>query len=63
VHHTETTPEQREKGFEDMMKIALELAWKLKRKKGVTLNLKFKILSLMYSPFFIQQYLILIMPR
>ena len=26
VHHTETTPEQREKGFEDMMKIALELA-------------------------------------
>lgn len=26
VHHTETTPEQREKGFKDMMKIALELA-------------------------------------
>lgn len=26
VHKTETTPEQREKGFEDMMKIALELA-------------------------------------
>jgi len=26
VHQTETTPEQREKGFKDMMKIALELA-------------------------------------
>lgn len=26
VHHTETTAEQREKGFKDMMKIALELA-------------------------------------
>lgn len=26
ANHTETTPEQREKGFKDMMKIALELA-------------------------------------
>lgn len=26
AHHTETTPEQREKGFKDMMKIALEIA-------------------------------------